>query len=238
MGMKRRSAFTLIELLVVIAIIAILAAMLLPALAKAKERAYTIACTSNLRQINLGMMMYADEARGLYPMSGGTIAWGQTDPHTHAASWMEQIVSFIGNTNVYHCPSNKLFPQTEQSDFNYFNGARAAYLGTTPNDDASVDTKKIQFPSAFVVSGDTLWDSSQTPASSLDADKDDYSQNCVGGPANGIFNWQEWRVHSQGQNILFADGHVKWYKGYETNEMTFRYTIMHGWDNADGVTAP
>jgi prepilin-type N-terminal cleavage/methylation domain-containing protein/prepilin-type processing-associated H-X9-DG protein len=231
------TAFTLIELLVVIAIIAILAAMLLPALAKAKERAYTIACVSNLRQINIGMTMYADEAHGLYPESGGTIPWGTTDPHTHAAGWMEQIVSYTANTNVYHCPSNRLFPPNEQSDFNYFNGARAAYLTSTPlpEDDASVDTKKIQYASAFVLSGDTVWDSSSTPASSLDADKDDYSQNCVGGPANGINNWQEWRVHSQGQNILFADGHVKWYKGYDTNEMTFRYTIIHGWDNADGL---
>jgi len=221
--------FTLIELLVVIAIIAILAAMLLPALAKAKERAYTIACTSNLRQINLGMALYADDARGLYPMSGGSIAWGQTDPHTHAASWMEQIVSFIGNTNVYGCPANKLMQPDQQSPFNYFNGARAAYIGTTPNDDASVDTKKILFPSAFVLSGDTIWDK---PAQ-LDADKDDYSQSCVGGPANGIdangISWQEWRVHSKGQNILFADGHVKWYKGYETNDMTFRYDKMNGW---------
>ena len=145
---------------------------------------------------------------------------------------MEQIVSFIGNTNVYHCPANKLFPADKQSDFNYFNGCRAAYIAA-PNDDASVDTKKIMFPSAYVMSGDTIWDSN-TPqaaqAQAIDADKDDYSQNCVGGFINseGI-DFKEWQVHSQGQNLLFADGHVKWYKGYETNEMTFRYNSISGW---------
>ncbi|MDR3460425.1 MAG: prepilin-type N-terminal cleavage/methylation domain-containing protein [Verrucomicrobiae bacterium] len=230
--------FTLIELLVVIAIIAILAAMLLPALAKAKERAYTIACTSNLRQINLGMTMYADEAHGLYPESGGTIAWGQKDPQTHAASWMEQIVSYTGNTNIYHCPANRLFPQNQQSDFNYFNGCRAAYVSTilVPDGlgvDAPLDTKKILFPSAHVVSGDTVWDSTTDAGAlsqAIDADKDDYSQNCVGGFINseGIA-FEEWQIHSKGQNILFADGHVKWYKGYETNDMTFRYNSMSGW---------
>jgi prepilin-type N-terminal cleavage/methylation domain-containing protein/prepilin-type processing-associated H-X9-DG protein len=218
---KSRHGFTLIELLVVIAIIAILAAMLLPALAKAKERAWTIACNSNLHQISLGMTMYADDARGFYPESGGAIAWGQADPHTHSASWMEQINTYVGTTNVFHCPANKLAPQNVQSWFNYFNGARAAYV--LINDDASVDSKKIQFPSAFVLSGDTL-DFTQD-----DADKDDYSQNCVGGVLNG-FPWEEWQAHSKGQNILFADGHAKWYKGYNTNEMTFRYDSMHGWE--------
>ena len=76
---------------------------------------------------------------------------------------------------------------------------------------------------ALVVSGDTL-DFEPT-----DADKDDYSQNCVGGPANGI-PWEEWQAHSQGQNVLFADGHAKWYSGYNTNEMTFRYNSMSGWE--------
>jgi prepilin-type N-terminal cleavage/methylation domain-containing protein/prepilin-type processing-associated H-X9-DG protein len=220
---KGARAFTLIELLVVIAIIAILAAMLLPALAKAKERAWTIACNSNLHQISLGMMIYADEARGLYPESGGDIPWGLTDPHTHSASWMQQIFSYVQNTNVYHCPSNRLVPQNQQSWFNYFNGDRAAYVSVTPNDDASVDGKRILFPSAYVLSGDTL---DFTPE---DADKDDYSQNCVGGPANGM-TWMDWQAHSKGQNLLFADGHAKWYKGYNTNEMTFRYDSMHGWE--------
>ena len=216
------AGFTLIELLVVIAIIAILAAMLLPALSSAKQRAWTITCNSNLHQISLGMKMYADDATGHYPKSGGNIPWNLVTPDAPTNAWMQQIISYVANTNVYRCPSNKLLPSSEQSRFNYFNGARAAFAAANFQQ-ASVDEKKILFPSALVVSGDTL-DFEPT-----DADKDDYSQNCVGGPANGI-PWEEWQAHSQGQNVLFADGHAKWYSGYNTNEMTFRYNSMSGWE--------
>lgn len=219
----QESGFTLIELLVVIAIIAILAAMLLPALAAAKQRAWTIACNSNLHQIGLGMTMFADDNQGFYPESGGVIPWGQTDPHTHHASWMEQIYSYVRDTNVYHCPANQEQSASKQSPFNYFNGARAAYVQM--NDDAPVNSKKILFPSEYVLSGDTLWNNA---GSVIDADKDDYSQNCVGGQPNGS-PWMGWRMHNKGQNLLFADGHGKWFDGYKTNEMTFRYDSIHGW---------
>ena len=219
-------AFTLIELLVVIAIIAILAAMLLPALSAAKQRAWTISCNSNLHQISLGMTMYADDNNGFYPESGGTIPWNVIDPETGKNSWMQQIVSFVGNTNVYHCPSNQTLPLTEQSLFNYFNGVRAAYV--VANGNASVDSKKIMFATQYVLSGDTL------DFETNDADKDDYTQKCVGGPANGFsvepdYQWEQWQAHNGGQNILFADGHSQWYNGYNTNDMTFRYDSISCW---------
>jgi len=225
--------FTLIELLVVIAIIAILAAMLLPALARAKERAYTIQCTGNLHQISIGMILFADDNNGLYPESGGTIPWDPVNPNAGTNSWMQQIITYEQNTNVYHCPANGLFPMAPpnasmdpipvQTPFNYFNGVRAAYVAAG-DQGAAVDGKRILFPTAQVLSGDTIG----TDFELMDSDKDDYSQNCVGGAANGL-PWEEWQVHSGGQNVLFADGHAKWYKGYDTNEMTFRYDRMSGW---------
>lgn len=209
-------AFTLIELLVVIAIIGILAALLLPSLAAAKQRAWTTQCNSNLRQIGVGMILYSDENQGLFPISGGTILWGQIDPETQKPSWLKQILGYTLTTNIYRCPADRL------GAFSYFNSARAAYIAET--NFASVDTKRIQFPAAHVLSGDTLW----TEAEIMDADKDDYSNNCVGGAVNGK-RWVGWQRHAKGQNLLFTDGHVKWYKGYDTNEMTFRYDSMHGW---------
>jgi prepilin-type N-terminal cleavage/methylation domain-containing protein/prepilin-type processing-associated H-X9-DG protein len=236
-------AFTLIELLVVIAIIAILAAMLLPALAAAKQKAWKTSCTSNLRQIGLGMRMFADDNGELYPESGTTIYWGSIDPSPSGSgkpSWLEQIYSYVGNTNTYSCPGNVQLPLNMQGPFNYFNGCRAAYIASG-GQCASAKSTSILFPSAYVLSGDTCGIPNVTGGGSfnpLDADKDDYTQNCVGGTNNGYayetalgvnYQWELWQVHGVGQNILFADGHAAWYKGYNANEMTFRYGSMSCW---------
>jgi hypothetical protein len=138
---------------------------------------------------------------------------------------MQQIFFYVQNTNFFHCPGNAQLPAQNQSSFNYFNGVRAAFIsdgGFSP-----VQSPKIAFPQAYVLSGDTI-DNDQYFASD-DCDKDDYSQNCVGGDDNGTPS-VEWQAHSKGQNILFEEGHVKWYNDYDTNEMTFRYDTMHGWE--------
>jgi len=228
-GMKSRGAFTLIELLVVIAIIAILAALLLPALGKSKQQAWKVSCLSNLHQISIGMKIFADDNEDYYPESGHTIYWGDIDPITGKASWLEQIVSYVGNTNAYRCPGNIQLPTDMQNPFNYFNGCRAVYIVT--GTDSPVKNASIHYPSAYVLSGDTCGIQGETGGGNfdpMDADKDDYTQNCVGGAVNGT-PFELWQVHSLGQNILFNDGHAKWYKGYDTNDMTFRYDSMSGW---------
>jgi prepilin-type N-terminal cleavage/methylation domain-containing protein/prepilin-type processing-associated H-X9-DG protein len=216
-GRRVTNAFTLIELLVVIAIIAILAALLLPALSAAKQRARAIQCVSNIHQIGLGMVLYAQEFNDLFPESGGVILWDQIDPDTQKYGWMQQIVSYTKSTNVFQCPSDK------KSQFSYFNSGRAAFIEN--NTRGSVGVNKIRFTSAQVLSGDTLWIDLQA----YDSDKDDYAVNCVGGSANGNPS-VEWQRHYGGQNLLFADGHAQWSKRYDAGKMTFRYDSMHGWE--------
>jgi prepilin-type N-terminal cleavage/methylation domain-containing protein/prepilin-type processing-associated H-X9-DG protein len=220
-------AFTLIELLVVIAIIAILAALLLPSLSKGKQKAWTTSCISNLHQIGLGMKMFADDNNELYPISGGNIPWGAIDAGTGKPSWMEQIYPQVGSTNAFNCPANVQLPEQYRGPFNYFNGCNAAYVETATL--AAIKSTRLLFPSAFVLGGDTCGIAGgKLQFDPLDADKDDYSQNCIGGAADEA-RTEYWQIHVKGQNVMFADGHAKWYKGFNGGEMTFGYNVMTNW---------
>ena len=104
---SRVSGFTLIELLVVIAIIAILAAMLLPSLGRAKGSAHTIACVNNLRQLGYAATMYADEHAGILP------------PRLATQRWPSYFLNYYKNKGVLRCLADG--PQPPATDITYTN---------------------------------------------------------------------------------------------------------------------
>ena len=96
---RRRGAFTLIELLVVIAIIAILAAILFPVFAQAREKARQTQCLSNTKQLGLGISQYIQDYDETLPMGG----W--TDPSGSVDRWFEMVYPYVRNVGVFVCPS-------------------------------------------------------------------------------------------------------------------------------------
>ncbi|HJN16348.1 MAG TPA: DUF1559 domain-containing protein [Armatimonadota bacterium] len=96
----RSKGFTLIELLVVIAIIAILAAILFPVFARAREKARQTTCTSNLKQLSLGVLMYIQDYDECYPMSAYPTPAGVATMNT-------QLIPYVKNAQLGQCPSEK-----------------------------------------------------------------------------------------------------------------------------------
>lgn len=109
-----RSAFTLIELLVVIAIIAILAAILFPVFAQAREKARVATCVSNLKQFNLAILQYAQDADECMPMAiNGKLQIGPAivaaNPSLHEWGVHQQIFAYVKSTALFHCPNDTGF---------------------------------------------------------------------------------------------------------------------------------
>src|ERR1700759_1123098 len=97
------SAFTLIELLVVIAIIALLAAILFPVFAQAREKARTATCQSNMKQLGLGFMQYSQD----YDEQPPNGYWATAGQCLHSGGgWAGQVYTYTKNTQIFHCPND------------------------------------------------------------------------------------------------------------------------------------
>jgi prepilin-type N-terminal cleavage/methylation domain-containing protein/prepilin-type processing-associated H-X9-DG protein len=213
-GVRSRGGFTLIELLVVIAIIAILAAILFPVFAQAREKARQTSCASNMRNLGAAMLIYAGDYDEQLPLAAYS-----TNGFSFV-TWHDLAEPYVRNQGIWRCPSSSVKPADQggkptthfgynvlyltniRLDFSNAGGHSAVSLGAvgTPAETVFLaDAKASINPSWCGDDGKFL-----LPPSAGDA-------HCWGRP-----NF----LHTEGSNVFWLDGHVKWQKPdqYYTNQ--------------------
>jgi len=215
-GKVKWSAFTLIELLVVIAIISILAAILFPVFARARENARRAGCASNLKQIGMGIMQYVQDNDEYYPPSyDGTftpqVVKPQNTPGTPGRiyatlgaagriSWMDIIFPYVKSVQIFQCPSQSIPPATGGASSYGYNGAISGY-----------DADRYGLPASRRNIGIAQAAIKRAPEVAMAMDCWD-TWNISNLPYFFITQNNNRRTspHFKGTNIAFADGHVKW----------------------------
>ncbi len=196
-----RKGFTLIELLVVIAIIAILAAILFPVFAKAREKARQTSCLSNNRQIGTAMMMYIEDWDECFV----TIAHDASAPG--APNWYDPLTPYVKNAQVFRCPSMR-DDATMNTDYVisglFAHGMSYASFGK-PAETIMIGERA----KGWAVFGYHPWPSDGTSWDNLDA-------YVAGDGHNWLSEHMEPARHNGGSNYAFGDGHAKWYRWEST----------------------
>jgi prepilin-type N-terminal cleavage/methylation domain-containing protein/prepilin-type processing-associated H-X9-DG protein len=256
---RSRTAFTLIELLVVIAIIAILAAILFPVFAQAREKARTATCTSNLKQLGLGMVMYAQDYDETFPQWKWDQEYNAGSLHKNNGTtlWWNAIYPYVKNVGVYACPSGRYTyditgdghwgwftkPTSEAMLASYginpvFLHAKISYGANEPVTYGSPSLGALKAPADTLLLADmatslTGWEGSDiydpnnpsAKGNSWRIKRVAYSEGYNdsqywgglfdSGPFNGA--WDSYARHQGGNNIAYADGHVKFRPVARTN---------------------
>jgi prepilin-type N-terminal cleavage/methylation domain-containing protein/prepilin-type processing-associated H-X9-DG protein len=202
-----RKGFTLIELLVVIAIIAILAAILFPVFARAREKARQTSCLSNLKQLGLAVIMYAQDYDGMHPVMYWTPVTGYDDGVSIGGyTVMTAMLPYVKNSQIFACPSirpTKTYTHTNgvitRSDYQFscfvVNGGGATNKALLSQDFAG-STGITNYPGPYTFD----------PANVA------MMSTYLGTYRTWVPYWYHAMPyeHNEGQNVAFGDGHAKW----------------------------
>lgn len=210
-----RKGFTLIELLVVIAIIAILAAILFPVFAKAREKARQSSCLSNVKQVALGLIQYIQDYDERFPLHnvgflstvyGDTptpgapdLNWRTTAPLAYQYTWVTCIYPYLKNAQILRCPSAST---TVNMGCDY--GMPNYGFNSTTN------TTVAMFVGAGV--GPALGTFTRPAETFMLADKYAGNPQYLHMMSGGVTYAATANRHNEGTNAAFVDGHAKWYK--------------------------
>jgi prepilin-type N-terminal cleavage/methylation domain-containing protein/prepilin-type processing-associated H-X9-DG protein len=226
MSLSRPKGFTLIELLVVIAIIALLAAILFPVFARARENARKSSCTNNVKQLALGVLQYSQDFDEMWPVTNdasGTLTYG----------WAGKITPYVKSTQIFQCPSDSNRPANPVPNVaGYTDYAINSELDPLNNSVSTINRPGVVI---MIVEGSASRGAYRTLGGAWVDDGTSSANSCpTTAPYYANLNNFGQR-HLNGLNLGFVDGHVKWYPA----ESPSRSTRIHAarWNNGGTCNA-